>query len=228
MEGSKHIVISLGGSLVVPDEINTEFLNLFVTTIKEYIAKGYKFVIITGGGKVCRRYNEALEKIVSPTKEDLDWLGIAATRLNSELVRIAFGDLAYEKVVLDPDIMPETDKPVIMSAGWKPGNSSDLAAVHCAASLGAKKLINLSNIDYAYNKDPKKFPDAIKIEKSSWSDFLKILPTEWSPGLNVPFDPIAAKEAESLGLEVVIMNGKNIDNLKKYLDGSAFIGTVIK
>jgi hypothetical protein len=63
-------------------------------------------------------------------------------------------------------------------------------------------------------KDPKKFPDAKIIKESSWADFRKILPTEWDPGLNAPFDPIAAKKAEELGLEVVIMNGKNIENLK--------------
>jgi uridylate kinase len=93
--------------------------------------------------------------------------------------------------------------------------------------VGAKKVINLSNIDYAYDKDPNKFPDAEIIKESTWGDFRKLLPTEWDPGLNAPFDPIAAERAEELGLEVVIMNGKNIENLKKYLDGGEFVGTVI-
>ena len=128
---------------------------------------------------------------------------------------------------MDPDQIPETEASVLVGGGWKPGNSSDLAAIHAAKSVGAKKVINLSNIDYAYDKDPKKFPDAVKIEQSSWEDFMKILPMEWSAGLNAPFDPIAAREAQALGLEVAIMNGKNIENLKHYLDGDAFIGTVI-
>jgi len=37
-----------------------------------------------------------------------------------------------------------------------------------------------------------------------------------------------AKEAENLGYEVVILNGKNIENLRAYLDGESFIGTIIK
>lgn len=224
---NKYIVISLGGSLIVPEEIDTSFLKLFISAIKSYTDKGLKFVLITGGGKICRKYNQACEELVDVSVTDLDWLGIAATRLNAELLRISFGELAHATIIMDPDQIPETEASVLVGGGWKPGNSSDLAAIHAAKSVGAKKVINLSNIDYAYDKDPKKFPDAVKIEQSSWEDFMKILPMEWSAGLNAPFDPIAAREAQALGLEVAIMNGKNIENLKHYLDGDAFIGTVI-
>ena len=222
------IVISLGGSLIVPDQIDVDFLKSFKTLILSQVKQGKKFAIITGGVKICRRYNEAIEKIINPTEDDLDWLGIAVTRLNSELVRISFGDLAFDKIIMDPDVIPNTDKAIILGAGWKPGNSSDLAAVHTAKSIGAKRLINLSNIDYVYNKDPNKFSDAEKIESSSWADFREILPKKWGPGLNSPFDPIAAKEAQELGLEVIILNGKNISNLEKCLNGESFKGTKIK
>jgi len=228
MDKKNKIVMSLGGSLIIPDEIDVSFLNSFVSTIKEYVSQGYSFLIITGGGRLCRKYNDSLEKIVSPPHEDLDWMGIAVTRLNAEFVRICFGDLAYEKVVLDPDAIPETDKPIIVGGGWRPGNSSDLAAVHSAKSINATKIINLSNIDFVCDKDPKKFPDAKPIYKMSWSDFRTLFGNEWNPGANVPFDQTAAREAESLGYEVAILNGKNIDNLKKYLDGKDFVGTVIK
>lgn len=228
METDKHIVISLGGSLIVPDNVDIPFIKKFIETIKEYTNKGFKFVIITGGGHTARAYIAASKEIVTPSHDDLDWIGIAATRMNAELVRVGFSDVAHSSIIMDPDNIPSTDKSVLIGAGWKPGNSSDLAAVHAAGSVGAKKVINLSNIDYAYDKDPKKFPDAEIIKESSWADFRKILPTEWNPGLNAPFDPVAATKAEELGLEVSILNGKNIENLKNYLDGKEFIGTVIK
>jgi len=228
MENNKKIVMSLGGSLIIPDEIDVDFLKLFVKTIKEYVSRGFSFLIITGGGRTCRKYNDYLKQIIEPSNEDLDWLGISTTRVNAELVRICFGDLAYEKVVQDPDSIPKTNKSIIVGGGWKPGNSSDLATVHSAKSIGATKIINLSNIDYVYNKDPKKFLDAKPIKEISWSDFREIIPKEWGPGINSPFDPTAAREAESLGYEVAILNGKNIENLKNYLDNKEFIGTVIK
>ncbi len=228
MDMQKHIIISLGGSLIAPENIDTEFIKNFVDVIKEYTSKGYRFGIITGGGRVARNYLDAIKIIATPTNVDLDWIGIASTRLNAELLRVAFGDLAYEQIIMDPDMIPATDKPVTLGGGWKPGNSSDLAAIHTAITLGAKKVINLSNIDYAYDKDPNVFPDAVKIESINWPEFRKILPLEWNPGLNAPFDPIAAEKAESAGIEVAIMNGKNLENLKNYLDGKTFIGTVIK
>jgi len=228
MHKNEHIVISLGGSLVVPDQIDTNFLKSFIETITEYANKGFYFLIITGGGRTSRNYTMAAKEISNPTNEDLDWIGIETTRINAEFVRVCFGDIAYHEIILNPESIPDTDKHIILGGGWKPGNSSDLAAVVSAETVGAKKIINLSNIDYVYTADPRHNPDATKIEKSSWSDLRALLPKEWDPGLNSPFDPIAAEKAESLGLEVVVMNGKNIENLKNYLDGKEFLGTVIR
>ena len=228
METKEQIVISLGGSLIIPEEIDVDFVRLFVETTKKYISNGFNFLIITGGGKICRKYNDYLKKITNPSNEDLDWLGIATTRLNAEFIRICFGDMAYEKVIMDPDFIPVTTKPIIVGGGWKPGNSSDLAAVYSAKSIGAKKIINLSNIDFVYDKDPKRYQDAKAISQMSWDDFMLLFPPNWDPGFNAPFDQIAAREAKNLGYEVIVLNGNNIENLKNYLDCKEFIGTVIK
>ena len=93
--------------------------------------------------------------------------------------------------------------------------------------LRAKKIINLSNTDYVYDADPKINKDAKRIEKISWADYRTLIPAEWNPGLNSPFDPIASKMAEAEGIEVIIMNGKPIENLANYLDGKEFLGTTI-
>ncbi len=228
MQEKETIIISLGGALIVPNEVDTSFLKGFVKVIKSYVDKGYSFVIITGGGKLCRTYNEIAVQLSNPDKNDLDWLGIATTRLNAELVRIAFGDYAHDTIIMDPENIPQSDKSIIIGGGWKPGNSSDLAAVYSAIKINAKKIINLSNINYVYDRDPKEFPDANPIKESSWSDFRLLLPKEWEPGLSSPFDPVAAEKAESIGLEVVIMNGKNLGNLENFLDGLPFTGTTIK
>ncbi|MCE9585517.1 UMP kinase [Candidatus Nomurabacteria bacterium] len=222
------IVISLGGSLIVPEEIDVDFLKDFKNLIISQVEKGKKFIIITGGGRCCRKYLDALKQITNPSDTELDLMGIAFTRMNADLVRIIFGDIVYSKLILDPDLIPITDKHIMVGGGWRPGNSSDLASIHCAISVNSKKVINLSNIDYVYDKDPNKFSDAKKIENISWEEFRKILPLEWNPGLNTPFDPVAAKKSEEQNIEVAIMNGKNLENLENYLNGEKFIGTVIK
>ena len=96
-----------------------------------------------------------------------------------------------------------------------------------AKNSGAKKIINLSNTDYVYDSDPKINKDAKKIEKISWAEYRKLIPTEWNPGLNSPFDPVASELAEREGISVMTMNGKPIDNLKNFLEGKEFLGTTI-
>jgi uridylate kinase len=96
-----------------------------------------------------------------------------------------------------------------------------------AKNLGATKLINLSDIDYVYDRDPRKDKNAKPIERISWADFRKLIPSEWDPGIHSPFDPVAAKEAEALNLEVAIINGTHLDRFADYLAGKPFTGTVI-
>jgi uridylate kinase len=221
------IVISLGGSLIIPEDIDINFLESFKSLILSHMAQGKKFVIITGGGKICRKYQDVAKGISNPTMEDLDWIGIASLKLNAELLRVIFGEHAHGKVISKLSEKLPFGRPIIIGSAYEPGHSTDWDSVLAAESLGAKKIINLSNIDYVYDSDPKINPQAKKIEKISWSDYRKIIPKEWNPGLNSPFDPTASEEAEKKGIEVVIMNGKPIDNLENYLNGEKFLGTVI-
>ncbi|MBW2204080.1 MAG: UMP kinase [Deltaproteobacteria bacterium] len=218
------LVISLGGSIIVPGEIDKVFLKKFREIILRL--EQTRFMIICGGGKVCRNYQNAAKEIADISKEDLDWIGISATRLNAELVRSIFGEEAHQKVIHDPDEEIDGSNRVVIGAGFEPGSSTDLRAVQLAKRFGAVRVINMSNIDYVYSADPKKDPNAERLTEISWSEFRKLVGNEWEPGLNMPFDPIASREGEELGLEVIII-GNDIDNLEKLLKGGAFKGTTI-
>lgn len=221
------IIISLGGSLIVPEEIDTEFLKDFKNLILEHVSMGKKFVIITGGGKTNKKYNEAVKKLADPSNEDLDWIGIAALKLNAELVRVMFAEWANVKVVENLSKDFYFQKSIIIGSAFEPGKSSDWDAVEAAKIVGAKKIINLSNTDYVYDSDPKINPNAKKIENISWAEYRTLIPKEWNPRMNSPFDPIASKIAEGEKMTVITMNGKNISNLANCLNGEKFIGSVI-
>ncbi len=223
----QSVVVSVGGSLIVPDQIDTGFLSTFKSLVLEKVQKGFSFSIIAGGGKTARRYQSAASAVTPLSREDLDWIGIHSTRLNAQLLRNIFVGYAHPQVVTNPMIELDADEPIIIAAGWQPGHSTDYVAVLMAKMLGATRLVNLSNIDYVYDKDPRAHTSAKKIEKISWADFRKLIPAEWDPGLSSPFDPIAAKEAERLGLEVAIINGTKLTEFSNYLDDKPFVGTVI-
>ena len=223
----ERIVVSVGGSLIVPDAIDTDFLLKFKTLVLEKVQRGFTFSIIAGGGKTARRYQSAANLVTPLSRQDLDWIGIHSTRLNAQLLRNIFVGYAHPQVVKNPTIDIDVDEPIVIAAGWQPGCSTDYDAVLIAKNIGATRLVNLSNIDYVYDSDPRKNPAAQKIEETSWAEFRKLIPEEWDPGLSSPFDPVAAKEAEALGLEVAIINGAKLEEFSNYLDGKAFIGTVI-
>lgn len=232
MSYQETIVLSLGGSLIVPNGgIDTQFLTNFNHFIRQQIAEHKRrFFIICGGGATTRHYQKAAQEVIGHhmEDEDKDWLGIHSTRLNSHLVRTLFRDIAYPRIIKHFDQEYNVaDEPVIICSGWKPGFSTDYCAVTIAQKYQAKTIINLSNIDKVYDKDPKKYPDAKPIDQLSWRNFEKLVGKKWIPGLNMPFDPIATQLAKQIGLTVIILNGKNIINLGYAIAGKKFTGTVI-
>jgi uridylate kinase len=222
------IIISLGGSLIAPDSgIDLEFLAEFKELIEERVKNGERFIVVCGGGSVARRYQQAAKALAPESSADLDWLGVMATRLNALLMRLAFGKLAPLEVVTDPSKPPKRKVPVLVASGWKPGWSTDYCAAMLASKLGAKTVINLSNITYVYSADPKKDPKAQALENVSWPDFRKIVGSKWSPGLNMPFDPIASALGAKLGLTVKVVNGRSLKDAAAAISGKPFKGTII-
>ncbi|MBI3342975.1 UMP kinase, partial [Candidatus Gottesmanbacteria bacterium] len=184
--------------------------------------------IVVGGGATTRHYQAAARSVHGQIEnEDLDWIGIHATRLNAHLLRIIFRDISHSHVLKHYEIIRKTDDPVVIAAGWKPGWSTDYCAITVCQDYGIANIVNMTNIDKVYDHDPKKFPDAKPIDSISWKAYRKMAGNTWVPGMNLPFDPIASKLAAELGVTVKILNGKNLPNLAKALDGKEFVGTTI-
>ncbi len=222
----ENIIVSLGGSLVAPNEIDTAFLETFKKAVMKNL-NTKRFFIFVGGGKVCRAYQSALLEFGADNKER-DWIGINVSRLNAEVVKQSFDKVAFDKVITDPTKKVNSRRDVAVFAGWKPGWSTDYCSVMLAKNMGIKTIVNATNIDYVYDKDPKKYPSAKPLKEVSWKDFRKIVGSKWTPGLSMPFDPRASKMAEVLKIKVIIMNGKHLDRLESFLNGKSFVGTIIQ
>lgn len=222
-------VLSVGGSIIIPKTgFDTGFLKNFFALILSRVKKGDKFVLVIGGGATCRQYQNAARAVAGLSDAKLDRLGCASTWFNAEFVRLLFGNYAYKTIVTNPTEKLTTEKSIIIAGAWKPGSSTDRSAVLLAETFDAQEVINLSNIDYVFDKDPNKFSDAKKIEKISWKDFRKnVVGYKWVPGKNVPFDSTASGLAEKNGLTVKIVNGNNLEEVKKVLEGRKFKGTMI-
>jgi uridylate kinase len=230
---TEKVVISLGGSLVVTSNgIAIDFLKNLNKFIRKQLADhpDRQFFIVVGGGATARQYIEAGRAVLEHDLpgEDLDWLGIHATRLNAHLIRTIFRDIAHPYLLKHYEIIRKVDEPVVIAAGWRPGWSTDYCAAMICEDYGVSTVINMSNIEKIYDQDPRTNPNAKPIDNITWTDFRKMVGDEWIPGMNVPFDPIASKKSESIGLKVVFIKGDNLANLQDYFDGKKFEGTVIE
>ncbi len=223
------LIISLGGSVLVPDKINIRLiikLKRLLTKIAN--KKKTKFVIVVGGGYPARNYQAIAGKInphVSPF--ELDKIGIAATRFNAELIRTIFGDLAAKEVIYSEKLLKKPKNKITVVSGWIPGCSTDAIAIRTAKKLGLKLVIVAGRPDHVYTRDFTKFKDAKPFMSISWSHYRKLIPPIWYPGMPSPIDPIAALEAQRNNIDAIVIGGKNMANLESVLTGKKFKGTII-
>jgi uridylate kinase len=238
------VVISLGGSLIAPDRVDDRFLKAFYLLLRGRLEREteQRFILVTGGGAPCREYQRSFRAVSDvetnsagaddlAKANDADWIGIAATKLNAELVRRVFARHCHDPVVSDPEGGFNFTGRVLVASGWKPGRSTDYVAVALAKKYKADKVINLTNVAQVYSADPRHNPAARPFADIGWKDYRAIVGDEWTPGRNAPFDPVASRLAQEAGVTVVIVKGSNreedLENLKLALDGKEFFGTTI-
>lgn len=225
----KDHIVALGGSIVCPDKINTEYLKSLHRFVLDEISGGKRFVFVVGGGSPARNFQKAAAEVVDVPDEDKDWLGVHATRLNAHLLRTIFRDVAHP-VVFDTrgKLKDFEGHSVIIGAGWRPGWSTDYVTTQIAVDFKNPQVVILGKPDHVYDKDNVLYPDAKPFTEMSWEEYMKLVPKEWSPGIHAPVDPIAAKLAQEEKLRVIVAGGQNLENIKNIFDGKDFVGTTIR
>lgn len=225
---SKTIVIALGGSIMYPEAIDVLFLKNFRKFILKQLQNGSRFVIVVGGGRIARIYQEAANKVYKITDEDKDWLGIHSTRANAHLLRTIFKDVADPVIIDSRDKMKFLKYPVTIASGWRPGWSTDYISIAIAEHFKAKEAIIAGKPSHVYDKDPNKHNGAKELPKISWREYRKLIPKKWIPGLHSPVDPVGARLAEKKGIAAIIVNGKDLKNFNQMLSGKEFKGSIIR
>ncbi len=222
----KKVVISLGGSVIVPDKVDYKFLNQFKKLILKFANKN-KVVIVTGGGSTCRKYLKPLEKEHYSHKV-YSLIGIASTKLNARLVDGIFGRTdKIPETLLEVKISLRRKNIVICGAlGFKPESTSDGNAAEVARMIKADFFVNITNIKGLYDRHPKlkgaKFIPSITFD-DFWNRTKKI---KFKAGQHFVLDKLAAKIIKRAKIKTYIV-GNNIKNLENLLYGRKFIGTTL-
>jgi len=224
----KVLVLSLGGSLIIPENVDIAFLENFKQIINKHENK-YKFIIVTGGGSIARKYISALKAAGKP--EFLQSMaGIGTTRMNARFLTYLFGKDANEGIPHDMKQVAgllRKNNPVFCGAlRYHPKETSDATAAKLA-NYFKTEFINLTLVSGLYTKNPLKFKDAKFIPEISWQEFLKMLPRKFEPGQHFVLDQTAAKIIKNNRIKTYIL-GKELKNLDNFLSGRKFKGTIIE
>ncbi len=223
------LVISLGGSVIVPDKVDYKFLRGFREIIRRH-AVNEKIVIITGGGGTFRRYMKSLEK-VKLDERTIGLIGIATTKLNARVVAGFFNKQGeIPNSIKDIKYALRKSNIVICGAlGFKTGTTTDGNAAEIARHLKASMILNITNVNGLYDRDPRKHSSARLIPRISFDNFYKLArKIKFKAGQHFVLDQKAAGLIRRYRIKTVILNGKHIPNLENFLNGKKFIGTVIE
>ncbi|MCX8173286.1 MAG: UMP kinase [Thermoplasmata archaeon] len=210
------VVISVGGSVILR---GADYIKALAGVINE-AAKTHRIAITVGGGKIAREYI-SLGRELGGDETTLDEFGISVTRLNARLLTLAIPN-AYPAI---PEKLEDAYR--FFRAGWivvmggtTPGHTTDAVAAMLAEKLRAEKLVNVTNVDGLYDKDPRKHPDATKIEQCSHDELIKMLTeAEASAGQNHVFDLLGAKILRRAKIKLLIVNGENLEHLRDAIAG---------
>ncbi len=223
----KKIVISLGGSILIP-EIGKNRIRKYVPVLRDIAARHHLFVVVGGGGEA-RRYIEAA-RALSIDEGTADEIGILVTRLNATMLVAAMGEAAYPKVAeshAEAKKFAEHKKCVVMG-GITPGQTTDAVAAVLAERVHADVFINVTSVDGIYAEDPKKNTAAEYCSHLTPRQLLEIVGrVQMTAGLNTVLDVVAARVVERSRIPLVVLDGTDPENLRLAVLEGKYRGSVV-
>ena len=169
----KCYVVKLSGNIFDDLDLVEKYINIF----RKYVNMNYRFVVVTGGGSIARKYIEFTRKLTG-NESYADLIGITVSRLNAQLLAYTLQPYAYPHIPKDIHELHNawvSGKEIIVVGGFQPGQSTTTVTMIVAEYLGIKEVIDCANIDAVYDDDPKINPNAKKYTKIKIDELEEIL-----------------------------------------------------
>jgi len=223
----EKVVVSIGGSVLIPGKDDPVYIERLAEMLKDVSSK-VQIVVVCGGGRIARYYIEIGEELKG-TEYQRDILGIGATRLNAQLLAISLGKVSSMEI---PETAEEaagrsSPKNIVVMGGTVPGHTTDAVAAMVAREMGADRIVNATSVAAVYSDDPKKDPKAKRFSKLTIDELGKIVYKEHGAGRSSVFDPLGIKIAKDEKIDILIVDGRDLDEVKNALLGKGIKGTYV-
>ena len=222
----EKVVVSIGGSILVPGENDADFIGKLAEMLKE-VSKEVQVAVVCGGGKTARYYAGIAKDLGGDTYAQ-DILGIAATRMNAQILSLALGDMP-DSITGDVEETAKLSAPgkIVVMGGTVPGHTTDAVSSMLAAAIGADRIVNGTSVDAVYTDDPRKNPDAKKITSMTIDELGDIVYKEHGASKSSVYDPLGVKLAKENRMDILIIDGRNLNELKNAILGKEINGTFV-
>ena len=224
----EKIVLSMGGSVLVPGEDDARFMRSLADRLS-LLAHEYKMIVVCGGGKIARYYIQSGREL-GGGEEQLDMLGIRVTRLNARLLQLALGETA-EPIIpedLEEAVRLAREGRIVSMGGTVPGHTTDAVAAMVAAAWGADRIVNATSVDAVYSEDPRKVVNARRYSTLSFQELYEIVDRgDHDAGQTAIFDRKGAEIAMRAGIPLSIVLGRDLEELERAIRNLDIKGTRI-
>ncbi|MEM3055404.1 MAG: UMP kinase [Candidatus Bathyarchaeia archaeon] len=222
------IVIRIGGS-VVASPVNIELINEYVGLLKKLKGEGYDVVVVVGGGALAREFIGIAKKLGLEEK-DRDDVAISVSRIFAQLFAKKLARFSCEKVPLtiEEAVKCLNEGKIVVLGGLKPGMTTDTVAALIAERVNADMLIKATDQEGIYDKDPRKYVDAVKLDQLKFEDLPKVLAeNKHRAGIHQILDPEAVKILKGKHIKVFVLDGFKPENILLAVEGKN-VGTLVE
>ncbi len=233
----KRVLVKFSGEALAGEEgfgIDTKLLKFIAEEVKELVENDIEVGIVVGGGNIIRGVTASEDGIIKRTSGD--YMGMLGTVINAVALQEALeftGMYARVQSAIKMEQIAETfivrrakrhlekGRIVIFAAGTgNPFFTTDTAATLRAVEIDADMIIKATKVDGVYDKDPNKFPDAVKYDTLTYEQAL-------DDNVKVMDDTsIALAKDNSLPIVVCDMFVKG--NLLKIINGDMSTCSIVK
>ena len=222
-----RVTVRIGGS-VVASPLNPRLIDGYASTIRVLRQAGHELAVVVGGGSISREFIKAAQE-VGLNEEAQDEVAISISRVIAQMLAIRIGGLEWKRIPTTLEEAVETlrERGVVVMGGLKPGMTTDTVAALLASKIKADMIVKATDQEGIYTKDPKKHPDAEKLDKLTFDELIEHLESKrHKAGIHQIIDPEAVKILRKSRIKTVVVNGFDPENIIRALEGEK-IGTVI-
>jgi len=223
-----RVVLRIGGS-VVASPVNTELMSKYTDVVRKLKEQNHEVAVVVGGGSLAREFI-SIAKNLGLNMQAQDEIAISVSRLFAQLFLKKLGNLACAKVALTLDDAATclSDGKIVVMGGLKPGITTDAVAALVAERVDGELLVKGTDQDGIFNKDPRKYPDAVKLDRLSFDDLQGVFSESLhKAGMHQIVDPEAVKVLKRKRVRLIVVNGFKPENILAAVQGEK-VGTVVE